>query len=160
MRQPFVLPFKDSLAHPRRNGNCRFYESLAESLANSAAYHHPHYFSGTRYARMKRRRKRGREGEGRARKGLYFQSRQASQSMHVQISVMELRRIASVQLRHLQTTVFVTSASGAHMFAFAGLSGRLSLESGLRAVSECKIEFACVVVEPSIRQGRPLRCIA
>ena len=46
------------------------------------------------------------------------------------------------------------------MFAFAGLSGRLSLESGLRAVHECKIEFACVVVEPSILQGRPLRCLA
>jgi len=59
-----------------------------------------------------------------------------------------------------EPTVFVTSASGAHMFAFAGLSGRLSLESGLRAVSECKIEFACVVIEPSILQGRPLHCIA
>jgi hypothetical protein len=41
------------------------------------------------------------------------------------------------------------------MFTFAGLSGRLSLESGLRAVSECKIEFACVVVEPSIRREGP-----
>ena len=43
MTQPFVLPFEDSLAHPRRNGNCRFHhslvEGLAESLANLAAYH-------------------------------------------------------------------------------------------------------------------------
>ena len=95
MTQPFVLPFEDSLAHPRHNGNCRFHhslaESLAESLANLAAYHHSHNFSGTRYTRMKKAPKKAKGGKGRARKGLesywwHSQSRHASQHAHPNLS--------------------------------------------------------------------------
>lgn len=88
MRRPFALPFEDSLAHPRRNGNCRFYESLAESLAETwqRAWQIPqrittHYFSGTRYARMKRRQKRG-IGRGRQGKERIVLPKQAGIAIH------------------------------------------------------------------------------